>query len=106
MLKSIFASIMALGILCYQAPALADVYATTPQSNFAPQIFSPGYGPCPYPTPGFPYPVPAPYIACFAQGLANGAYFYGISNNVYIASQWAMYACQMTGQYCQIIGCR
>lgn len=76
----------------------------------------PGYGHPGYPNypvapwnPGYyPFPQPMPYgtVTCFAQGLANGAYFYGIAYNVYTANQWAMYACNSTGQYCRLTGCR
>lgn len=63
--------------------------------------------PHPYPAPR-PNPYyPAPYqVTCFAQGLANGVIFYGVGPDVYTANQWALYACQSTGQYCQYMGCR
>lgn len=62
--------------------------------------------PAPYPRP-YPTPYPQPYIVtCYAEGLTNGLVFYGLGQNVYIASQRAMLFCQSSGQYCQPIGCR
>ena len=69
----------------------------------------PYYGHSPYyPNPGWrpAYPMPQGYITCFAQGMYNGAYFYGIGFNQFTANQWAHYACNSTGQYCQSLGCR
>lgn len=83
---------VALAFLGFQGVAQAQVY--------------PYYGPYPYPYPS-PYPYYSyPYVTCFAQGLANGAYFYGVAYNVYAANQLAMNACWSTGQYCQPTGCR
>lgn len=104
----------ALAVMAFLNAAHAD-YATTPQPypaypQPAPNPAYPYYGPYPYPAPGpAPYPAPVygqPYVTCFAQGLANGALFYGVGLNVYSANQWALYACQSTGQYCQLTGCR
>jgi hypothetical protein len=93
------------------AVAQAD-YATTPQP------YPPQYNPQPqpyYPAPAvyygnYVYPAPYPmyphYVTCFAQGMANGAVFYGLGMDVYSANQWAMYACNSTGQYCALTGCR
>lgn len=106
----LFILMAAFAVLGFQSAALAD-YATTPQPNQPYYPSQPGshYGPYPYPypapAPAYP-PVAAPYVMCFAQGLANGALFYGVGLNVYSANQWAMYACNMSGQYCQLTGCR
>lgn len=76
------------------------------QGSAQAQAYPPYYGAYPYPYPS-PYPYYGyPYVTCFAQGLANGAYFYGVSYNVYAANQLALNACLSTGQYCQLTGCR
>jgi hypothetical protein len=110
----IFLSVLVLLGLNFQASA--QWARTPPPSNNHyyyppapyPQQPYPYYGYCPsYPNPGYyPSPMPMGYITCFAQGLANGAYFYGIGMNAFVANQWAQYACQSTGQYCQSLGCR
>lgn len=106
MTKFIFAFLTALMVMGFQTSARAD-YATTPHPY--PQPAHPNYPPYygPYPGPAYPvYPQPGPWVTCFAQGLANGAMFYGVGLNTYAASQWAMYACNSSGQYCQVTGCR
>lgn len=120
-MKIFLMALTAFFALSFQSVALAD-FATTPQPypQTHPQPYPqpyypnqptyPAYGSYPYPTPTYPGPVyaqpPAPWVMCFAQGLANGALFYGVGLNVYAANQWAIYACQSTGQYCQLTGCR
>ncbi len=89
--------------LGFQAPAWAD-YATTPQPYPGAHGPFPSY---PYYPPAPVYPAqPSPFIMCFAQGLANGAFFYGVGLNVYAANEWALYACHSTRQYCRPTGCR
>ena len=101
----------------FSSSALAD-YASTPQPYpYQPAQPAQPYYPPYYPAQPYPYygsyvgpvvnyiPV-QPYVMCFAQGLANGAWFYGIGPNYYVANQWAMYACNSSGQYCQLTGCR
>lgn len=116
MKKLFFALVASIAILGIQSAALAD-YASTPQPSYPSPSEAPHYGPYPYPYPypGTPqpvyppapaFPVASPTIMCFAQGMVNGALFYGVGLNVYAANQWALYACGMTGQYCQLLGCR
>lgn len=94
-------------------------WATTPVPNNGawnqhyPQNWNyPHYGHFPYQYPlngfpqYFPHPIPTGYITCYAQGTWNGAWFYGIGINQYYASQWALYACANSGQYCHFQGCR
>lgn len=125
MIKTLFVTLLALAcVLGLTGTAQAD-YATTPQP-YPNQPYPPAY-PQPYPQPYYPqpmpYPQPYPYygpyvgpvtgyypvqpmVMCYAQGLANGAMFYGVGMNYMAAQQWAMYACTSTGQYCRITGCR
>lgn len=102
MLKNIFAIFAVLLVLGFESGAQAH----------------PGrrpYPPRPYPVrpvPPRPYPYPYPYpqptyqVTCYAQGLANGAIFYGVGPDVYTATSWAFSVCNSTGQYCQSLGCR
>ena len=63
------------------------------------------YEPRPYPYPA-PYPQPSYQVTCYAQGLSNGAVFYGVGSDVYTANNWAFSVCNSTGQYCQSLGCQ
>jgi hypothetical protein len=96
MLKNVFvATLLVLASLVFQSKAQAQYYTPYPMS-----------GPYPYSyMTAYPY-YGSPYVTCFAQGLANGMVFYGVSYNVYFANQLAMNACMSTGQYCQYLGCR
>ena len=113
-MRTLMIVLTVLTVLCLQNYAHAD-YATTPnpypnQPNYNypnyPQY--PHYVAYTYPAPvaGYPYYPGAGVVTCFAQGLMNGALFYGIGYNVYAAQQWAVYACNTSGQYCQLTGCR
>lgn len=113
-MKNILFTLITL-VMISSTAAYAQQWATTPapQPGHNHGVYPyPGnayYGTAPYPYPAphpLPFPMPYGYMTCFAQGLANGAYFYGIGVNPLAAQQWAMYACNSTGQYCQIIGCR
>lgn len=107
-MKVLLIALTVVAALGLQTQAFAD-YATTPQPH-------PHYGHYPYPAPQYQPPYYPPQypphyggngtVTCYAQGLANGALFYGVGLNVYSAQQWALYACNSTGQYCQITGCR
>lgn len=112
MFRTLLLTLTVFMVMSLQSVALAD-YATTPQPY--PTHPQPYYPAQPYPYYGaYPYPVMAPapgyaypqFVTCFARGMANGALFYGVGNNVYVANQWAMYACNSSGQYCQLTGCR
>jgi hypothetical protein len=109
--SSLLFSVMALTLFGFQNVTLAQSdesisqgtvwdYATTPQPG--PRPYHPTY-PAPQP---YPAPYPAQMITCYAQGLANGAWFYGVAYNVYAANQYALGACQATGQYCRLTGCQ
>ncbi|MEZ0390909.1 MAG: hypothetical protein ACAH59_01745 [Pseudobdellovibrionaceae bacterium] len=104
-MKNLFFIFTLLLGLSFFSVAHAD-YATTPQPVPQPQPLH--YGAYPYPAPApYPvFPVPAAHVTCFAQGLANGALYYGVGYNIYAANQWALYACNSSGQYCQLVGCR
>lgn len=101
-MKNLFFALLFVGISFQTAHAQ---YATTPQ----PYPNYPVYGPYPGVTPPAYvtpiYPQPYQYLVCYAQGLVNGVYFYGTGYNTYTANQWALYACQSTGQYCRLTGC-
>ena len=86
-MKNLILAVMAFALVGFQTVASAHGYHRPP--------------------PHRPHPYPAPmYVTCFAQGLTNGMMFYGTGPNVFVANQWALYACQSTGQYCQLTGCR
>jgi len=112
-MRNLLVILTVLTILSLQNFAQAD-YATTPQpypNHAVPNLPYPHYGTYPYPAPVNHYPAPGYYpqgglVTCFAVGLNNGALFYGTGFNVYAAQQWAMYACNSSGQYCQITGCQ
>lgn len=72
--------------------------------------------PAPYPRPYYPPPyvpvapvipvIPSYVYTCNAVGLYNGLIFYGVGTDTYTANQRALYACQLSGQACQLVGCR
>lgn len=101
MMKNIFFLLVAIiFVVGFQANARPG------RPHYPPPYASP-YPP-PYP-PSYPVPYPPPYpyqVTCYTQGLANGAVFYGVGPDYYTANNWAFYACQSTGQYCQSLGCR
>jgi hypothetical protein len=108
MKKTLFVLFAVLTVLGFSSSTLAT-YASTPQPVPHHGHY---YGPYPYAPQPFPYPAPVPYypglghVTCYAQGLANGAYFYGVALNIPAAQNWALHACHSSGQYCQLLGCR
>lgn len=114
-MKNTILALLALMALSFQANAdWARTPTPAPSNNhyyYPPQYPHqqyPYYGQSPY-YPGqgyYPSPMPYGYVTCFAQGMMNGAYFYGIGMNPMVANQWAHYACNSSGQYCQSMGCR
>jgi hypothetical protein len=99
MVKNVFvAALIGLGTLFFQSHSEAQYctpYTSCPMSGYYPYSHMTAY----------PY-YSTPYATCFAQGLYNGMIFYGVSYDVYYATQLAFYACQSTGQYCRFYGCR
>lgn len=102
MIKNLLLFVMAMLTLGFVAEARHYPYPYYPRPVRPPMY--------PMPLPTYPIPVVPPVVpyvyTCNAIGLANGLITYGIANDTFTASQRALYVCQLSGQVCQIIGCR